>query len=66
MGRVFTSRELLRLLKKAGFAELRRRGSHVILKHPDGRMTVVPMHHGDLPKGTARDILRQSGLNFQA
>jgi predicted RNA binding protein YcfA (HicA-like mRNA interferase family) len=63
MGRVYTSKEILRLLRKAGFIELRHRGSHVILKHPDGRMTVVPMHRGDLPKGTARDILRQSGLN---
>lgn len=63
MGRTYTARQLLKMLRKAGFVVRRRRGSHVILKHPDGRMTVVPMHKGDLPKGTAREILRQSGLS---
>ena len=24
--------------------------------------TVVPMHHGDLPRGTLRAIIRQSGM----
>ena len=30
-----------------GFRIVRRRGSHVVLKHSDGRITVVPVHAGE-------------------
>ncbi len=30
-----------------GFQVLRQRGSHVYLKHSDGRATVVPVHKGE-------------------
>ena len=30
-----------------GFRVVRRRGSHVVLKHPDGRITIVPVHAGE-------------------
>ena len=40
-------REVLAALKKAGFVVARTKGSHHILKHADGRATVVPMHSGE-------------------
>ena len=39
--------EVIRALSRAGFRVVRQRGSHRILKHPDGRTTVVPVHRGD-------------------
>jgi predicted RNA binding protein YcfA (HicA-like mRNA interferase family) len=36
------------MLERAGFAIVRRRGSHVFLKHGDGRSTVVPVHRGEI------------------
>jgi predicted RNA binding protein YcfA (HicA-like mRNA interferase family) len=39
-----TGKELLRALEKLGFEQVRTRGSHHFLRHPDGRMTVVPVH----------------------
>ncbi|WP_353739536.1 type II toxin-antitoxin system HicA family toxin [Archaeoglobus sp.] len=33
--------KVIKALAKLGFEIVRRKGSHVILKHPDGRMTVV-------------------------
>jgi len=55
---------VVRALKKAGFVELRQRGSHVSLEKRAGEnvlRTVVPMH-STLAKGTLGDILKQAGL----
>jgi predicted RNA binding protein YcfA (HicA-like mRNA interferase family) len=33
----FTPREVIARLKRAGFEEVRQTGSHLFLRHPDGR-----------------------------
>ena len=38
---------VIRALANAGFEVARIKGSHHILKHPDGRVTVVPVHAGE-------------------
>lgn len=62
-----TGRELLRALRKLGFGEHRQRGtSHLVMKHPDGRRTVIPIHPGhDIPKGTLRAILRDIDITLE-
>jgi predicted RNA binding protein YcfA (HicA-like mRNA interferase family) len=59
------SRKILQLLKKDGWYEVGRRGSHVQLKHPAkaGRVT-VPHPKKDLPRGTVRSIEKQAGLDL--
>jgi predicted RNA binding protein YcfA (HicA-like mRNA interferase family) len=42
-----TGKQIVEILKKAGFEEVRQKGSHVFLRHPDGRRTVVPVHAGE-------------------
>lgn len=42
-----TGREFVSILKKAGFLVERHEGSHVFIKHMDGRETVVPVHAGE-------------------
>jgi predicted RNA binding protein YcfA (HicA-like mRNA interferase family) len=42
-----TGKEVLSLLKKVGSIVERQRGSHVFLRHKDGRVTVVPIHSGE-------------------
>ena len=59
----YKSAEVLRKLKRGGFLETRSSGSHIVLRHPDGRQTYVAMHPGDIPLGTFRSILKQSGLS---
>src|SRR4051794_6556466 len=50
-------------LKKHGFEVDRVKGSHHIMKHPDGRGTTVAVHAGrDVAKGTLRSILGDVGL----
>lgn len=58
-------RQVVRALKQAGFEEHHQRGSHLYLRHPDRRMTSVPMHPGDLPRGTLHAILRQVGMTVE-
>ena len=43
-----------------GFAVVRIKGSHHRMRHPDGRVTTVPVHRNeDLPKGLLRKIIRE-------
>ena len=58
----YKAREVLARLQRAGFIVKRQSGSHVILRHPDGRQTYVAMHTKDVPGGTFRSIHKQAGL----
>ena len=54
-----TGKEIVSLLKKASFIVERQRGSHVFLKHTDGRTTVVSVHAGEtIGPGLLSKILR--------
>jgi len=54
-----TGKEVVSLLKKVGFMVERQKGSHVFLKHDDGRATVVPIHSGEtIGPGLLSKILR--------
>ena len=57
------SGELIRALERGGFEQVRQRGSHVRLRHPDGRVVTVPIHSGkEVDKGLLRKILRDAEL----
>lgn len=58
---VLSGTELIRALKKEGFAVVRQKGSHVSLRKGHLR-TVVPLHE-ELAKGTLLAILRQCDLS---
>lgn len=54
------AKQLIRALESAGFVIERTRGSHVLMKHPDGRITSVPSHAGEtIGPGLLRSILRE-------
>jgi len=53
-------RKVCRALEKLGFEPIRQKGSHIFYRHPDGRSTIIPMHHGeDLGRGLLRSIIRE-------
>ena len=57
-------RQLIRALGRAGFEVVRVRGSHHVLRHEDGRTTVVPVHAGEgIGPGLLRAILRECELS---
>jgi predicted RNA binding protein YcfA (HicA-like mRNA interferase family) len=41
-------REVIAALRQAGFVVVRIKGSHHIMRHGDGRTTVVPVHAGEI------------------
>lgn len=58
-----TGKELLSVLKKAGFEVIRIKGSHHFIQHPDGRSTVIPVHAGEtVGPGLFAKILRDCEL----
>jgi predicted RNA binding protein YcfA (HicA-like mRNA interferase family) len=58
-----TGKELVAILGKAGFQILRIKGSHLFLRHSDGRSTVVPVHSGEsIGPGLFLRILRDCDL----
>jgi predicted RNA binding protein YcfA (HicA-like mRNA interferase family) len=58
-----TSRDLIKLLERAGWKQVAVRGSHHQFTHKvhPGRVT-VPHPKKDLPIGTVNAILKQAGL----
>jgi predicted RNA binding protein YcfA (HicA-like mRNA interferase family) len=60
-----SGKEVCAILERHGFAEVRRRGSHIVMQciGDDGTTTTVPIpDHKELRKGTMRSIIRQSGV----
>lgn len=55
--------KVVRALERAGFTVVRISGSHHMMRHPDGRTVVIPVHAGrDIAKGTLRNILAIIGM----
>ena len=55
---------LIKALKKAGFEEIRIKGSHHFLRHHDGRCTVVPVHSGEtIGKGLMSQIIKDCEIS---
>jgi len=60
---ILRAREVLKALKTEGFFEFHRVGSHIQLKHEDGRRVTVPMHKGkDIGRGMLHSILEQAKI----
>ncbi len=56
--------KLIKILKKIGFIKKRQKGSHVFLEHPDGRVTVIPIHKGEeIGRGLLKKILKDVDLS---
>ena len=54
------AKELIKILNRMGFEVIRQKGSHVYLKHKDGRSTVVPLHPGrEIGRGLLKRILNE-------
>ena len=58
---ILRPREVIAILEKLGFKEVRQKGSHKQFRHLDGRCTTVPFHQGRdispiLLKQIAKDI----------
>jgi predicted RNA binding protein YcfA (HicA-like mRNA interferase family) len=63
MPKLPSSKIIIKILEKNGFIFISQKGSHV--KYRKGSLTViVPMAKKEIPIGTFRSIVRQSGLEI--
>ena len=63
---VVKASKLLRILKKLGFYKYHQVGSHIQLKHPDGRRTTLPYHPSqEIRRGTLRAIIDDLDLTVE-
>ncbi|MFZ5450893.1 MAG: type II toxin-antitoxin system HicA family toxin [Thermodesulfobacteriota bacterium] len=55
--------EVIGILLRLGFQEVRQRGSHKQFRHPDGRLTTVPFHKSrDISPILLRQITKDIGI----
>jgi predicted RNA binding protein YcfA (HicA-like mRNA interferase family) len=60
---ILSGSEIIKLLERIGFEQVRQRGSHVVLRRFD-RGCVVPLHR-EVKTVTLAGILRQAGLSIE-
>jgi predicted RNA binding protein YcfA (HicA-like mRNA interferase family) len=62
--RTLSGQEVCAILARHGFAQVRRKGSHIIMQKAEEETTItVPVpDHKELKTGTLLGIIRQSGL----
>ena len=62
-----TGTKLLRVLKKAGFEEVRKKGSHLHMKREiDKKRVTITIHKGkSIPTGTLHSILTDADISVK-
>jgi predicted RNA binding protein YcfA (HicA-like mRNA interferase family) len=60
---LLSGRQVLSALRRLGFEELHRKGTHVKMKHPDGRVIVFP-YHDEVDRFTLKGALRDADVDL--
>ena len=60
---VYTGKQVVRALERLGFEEVHRKGSHVKMKHEDGRLIVFPLHD-EIDRFTLKGALRDADIEI--
>lgn len=61
------SKQLIKILEKQGFVNVHQKGSHVRMRHADGRVTTIPVHSGErVGIGLLRKILHDARISRDA
>jgi predicted RNA binding protein YcfA (HicA-like mRNA interferase family) len=60
---VCSANDVIRVLRRNGFAQISQKGSHQKWRHGNGRQVIVPVHgNKPIPIGTLKSIIEGSGL----
>lgn len=62
MPKRLSSTDFLTIPKPQGFQIISKRGSHAKYRDAEGHTVIVPHPRKDIPIGTLRSMIRQSGL----
>jgi len=61
---LLSGRDVLKALERLGFAEIHRKGSHVKMKHADGRIIVFPFQD-EVDRYTLKGALRDASIEIE-
>ena len=61
---LLSGRQVLAALTRLGFVEIHRKGSHVKMKHADGRIIVFPFHD-EVDRFTLKGALRDASIEVE-
>lgn len=61
---LLSGRQVVKTLERLGFVEVHRKGSHVKMKHVDGRMIVFPFHD-EIDRFTLKGALRDAEIDLE-
>ncbi len=61
---LLSGRQVIAALARMGFVEVHRKGSHVKMKHPDGRVIVFP-YHDEVDRFTLKGALRDADVELK-
>jgi predicted RNA binding protein YcfA (HicA-like mRNA interferase family) len=59
---LLSGKQVLAALRRLGFQEIHRKGSHVKMKHQDGRVIVFP-YHDEVDRFTLKGALRDAEID---
>jgi predicted RNA binding protein YcfA (HicA-like mRNA interferase family) len=62
---IISARECVAALQRAGFTEIRKRGSHINMRRSNPYGKVVVPDHNPIKPGTLRNIIKQAGLTVE-
>lgn len=63
---VLKAKEVIAILDRLGFKEVRQKGAHKQFRHPDGRRTTVPFHQGrDISPLLLNQIIKDIGITAE-
>lgn len=61
---LLSGRQVVSALTRLGFVEVHRKGSHVKMKHADGRLIVFPFHD-EIDRFTLKGALRDAEIEIE-
>ena len=61
---LLSGRQVLAALQRLGFARIHGKGSHVKMKHADGRVIVFP-YHDEVDRYTLKGALRDADVEIE-
>jgi predicted RNA binding protein YcfA (HicA-like mRNA interferase family) len=57
------AKKVIKILEKIGFSQIRQKGSHLFMRHLDGRTTLITFHPGeDIGKGMISKIINDAKI----
>jgi predicted RNA binding protein YcfA (HicA-like mRNA interferase family) len=57
-------KKVIKALENLGFEQIRQKGSHLFMRHPDGRTTIIPVHPTEMiGKGMINKIIKDVKIN---